>query len=220
MGRTAVETDTATQSEALTPTQAAALLHRQDALQAEAGAVLTRLNLLQQLRQAGRPELIGSSVLGLMVWRDIDISVVSPGLTIVQAFEAMRPLITRPHVTQVRYINGSGPLNETELPRDERYYFAALYRTEARSEWKIDISFWLADVPRDEPAYLEAIRRRLTDETRLAILWIKEVWHRLPTYRTAVTSMDIYDAVLEHGVRTPSGFDRYLGERGKPGRRP
>jgi hypothetical protein len=27
--------------------------------------------------------------------------------------------------------------------------------------------------------------------------------------------MDIYDAVLEHGVRTPAGFDAYLRARGK-----
>jgi hypothetical protein len=60
------------------------------------------------------------------------------------------------------------------------------------------------------------MRRRLTDETRLAILWIKDAWHRLPSYRTSVLSIDIYDAVLEHGVRTPGAFARYLGERGKP----
>ena len=44
------------------------------------------------------------------------------------------------------------------------------------------------------------------------------VWHRLPAYRHRVLSVDIYDAVLEQGVRTPAEFDVYLVARGKPAR--
>ena len=90
------------QAETLTPEHAAALLRRQDRLQTEADALLARLDLLRHLRRVGRPEQIGSSVLGLMVWRDIDVNVVSPGLRAARAFEAMSPLITDPRATQVR----------------------------------------------------------------------------------------------------------------------
>ena len=62
-------------------------------------------------------------------------------------------------------------------------------------------------------AYLAA---HLTDEMRLAILWIKDVWHRLPTYPDEVSGTDIYTAVLEHGLRTPEQFATYLQERGHP----
>ena len=58
----------------------------------------------------------------------------------------------------------------------------------------------------------------VTDETRLSILWIKDVWHRLPTYPYEVGGYDVYEAVLRHGVRTPEQFDAYLRERGLPGR--
>jgi hypothetical protein len=51
---------------------------------------------------------------------------------------------------------------------------------------------------------------------RIAILWIKDVWHRMPSYPDQVSGMDIYDAVLEHGVRTPEQFGRYLRQRGLP----
>jgi hypothetical protein len=44
----------------------------------------------------------------------------------------------------------------------------------------------------------------------LAILWIKDVWHRLPSYRSTVFSTDVYDAVIERGVRSPRQFERYL----------
>src|SRR5262249_15202348 len=52
--------------------------------------------------------------------------------------------------------------------------------------------------------------------TRLAILWIKEVWHHWPGYRNGVTSLDIYDAVLQHGIRTPAEFMQHIVAEGKP----
>jgi hypothetical protein len=67
--------------------------------------------------------------------------------------------------------------------------------------------------------YADEIRRRLTPETRLAILWIKDAHHRLQAYGTQeVRSIDIYHAVLDQGVRTPAMFDGYLAERQKPAR--
>jgi hypothetical protein len=212
----------------LSAEDATQLLRRQDALQAQARRVIADLDLFDVLRGAGEPQQIGSSVTGLMVWRDIDVNVVAPGCAVAHALATMRPLFTHPRVTQVRYLNESGAFNQTGLPRDERYYFALYYRPDARSpdagqsdaiaEWKIDISFWLQEVARDEPAQIASLARQLTDETRLAILWIKSEWYRLPTYRRAVSSMDIYDAVLQHGARTPTAFDAYLHARGKPGR--
>jgi len=40
----------------------------------------------------------------------------------------------------------------------------------------------------------------------------------LPTYPYEVGGTDIYDAVLEYGVRTPDEFDAYLRKRGLPAR--
>jgi hypothetical protein len=57
---------------------------------------------------------------------------------------------------------------------------------------------------------------RLTPETRLAILWLKDLWHGTPLYPTSVGSVDIYAAVLDAGVRTPAAFDDYLTALGKP----
>jgi hypothetical protein len=77
---------------------------------------------------------------------------------------------------------------------------------------------WLENLPRSELEDVQNLQKQLTAESRLAILWLKDVWHRLPAYRTQVFSMDIYDAVLRHNVQTPAELDRYLSERGKPAR--
>ena len=205
-------------TEILAPQYAVALLDRQKALQYQAAAVLHDLNLLAELSQVGTPQQIGSCASGLMVWRDIDCNVVSPCLSIHDAFETVRRLATHPRISKVRYMNEGGRFNPTGEPRDERYYFALFYAPDEGEEWKIDISFWLNDLPRSEIEDLQNMQKQLTPESRLTILWLKDVWHRLPEYRTHVCSMDIYDAVLKHKVRSPAGFDQYLAERGKPTR--
>lgn len=201
----------------LQPERVTQLVQRQQELQDESQRVLEELNLLTLLSQAGVVRQVGSSVLGLMVWRDIDLAVSSPGLDSECVWETMQPLCTHPQVRRIRYLNESGSYNPTDLLIDERYYFGVYYDTATGHEWKIDVSFWL--VPGIHPELVhEAVEQQLTPETRLAILWIKDVWYQLPTYRNEVYSTDIYDAVLQHGVRTPGEFDNYLAERGKPTR--
>ena len=200
------------------PAYAAQLLARQQELQSEAKLVLEDLNLIATLASLGKPQRIGSSVTGLMVWRDIDCNVVTPQLSIADAFAVTGQIATHPRVSKVLYLNESGEFNPTGAARDERYYFSLTYAPVQGDAWKIDISFWLNDAPRSEIEDLENMRKQLTAESRLAILWIKDVWYRLPAYRMQVCSLDIYDAVLKHGVRTPEGFDQYLIERGKPAR--
>lgn len=202
----------------LDPAHAAELLRRQEALQAEAEEVLADLDLSALLARAGRPVRVGSSVLGLMAWRDIDFNVLCRDLDADRVFETIRPLAAHPRIKQLRYSNERGRFNATGLPEDEGYYWGVRYHTEAGGEWKLDLWFLPESAPRPEFAHLANIPPRLTSETRLAILWIKDIWHRLPAYRGRVLSIDIYDAVLEHNVRTPEEFDRYLRERGKPAR--
>lgn len=203
--------------ETLQPERVTQLLHRQQELQDESQNVLEELNLLELLSDAGTLRQVGSSVLGLMVWRDIDLAVSSPGLNSARVWETMQPLCTHPRVRRIRYLNESGSYNPTNLSIDERYYFGVYCDTATGHEWKIDISFWLMPGIHPEPIH-DAMKGQLTPETRLAILWIKDVWYQRPTYRNEVYSTDIYDAVLQHGVRTPGEFDRYLVRHDKPPR--
>ena len=194
----------------------AELLRRQEALQAEAQQLIAHLDLITMLSHAGKPEHIGSSVSGLMVWRDIDFNVLCAQRSLPTIFETIQPLLTNPRVTKLHYANESEGHTPIELQGDERYYFVTYYETEAGHEWKIDISFWLSEKPRTQLTHLQYLSERLTEETRLAILWLKDIWQHFPSYPYQVGGMDIYDAVLEYGVRTPAQFKVYLLERGLP----
>jgi hypothetical protein len=204
----------------LNPTHAAELLRHAEQLQAEAAAVIEELDLLAMLGQLGHAELVGSAVSGLMVWRDIDVGARCRDLTPDRAWDALRPLLTNPRLTRLDYRNETGDRSPSGQPADRRYSFVAYCQPceTVGDEWRIDASLWLSEAPRAQLAQLDELRRRLTDETRLAILWIKDVWHRLPTYPDEVGGVDVYDAVLEHGVRTPDEFAAYLRARDLPAR--
>jgi hypothetical protein len=206
--------------------RAAELLRRQEELQAEAGEVIDDLDLLGVLGRAGSVRPIGSSVTGLMVWRDLDLQVLSPGLGVAEARKVAQPLAAHPRVHEVRFLDQAGANSPSGDPRDSRHYFQLIYRTRRGDDWKLDVSFWLSGDPReDEVAYQEDLARRLDFETRLTILYIKGLWAESPercdpAYGREVSSVDIYAAVLEHEVRTPEEFDAYLAARGKPTRSP
>src|SRR5712671_2469407 len=83
------------------------LLQRQRLLQGEAQRVLEELKLIELLSKGAVLRQTGSSTLGLMVWRDIDLQVSSPGLSIEQAFALLHPLLIHPRVKHVRYFHQS-----------------------------------------------------------------------------------------------------------------
>jgi hypothetical protein len=199
--------------QSLDATYAAELLQRQNLLQVESRQVLADLDLIACLNRLGHAEHVGSSVSGLMVWRDLDVGARCPGSSAERVFVTLRPIMIHPRVHEALYREETGPRSPSGQPQDQRYYFVIRYTTAASQRWKIDISVWLTDAPRNQLRHLDYLAQHLTEETRLAILWIKDVWHRLPTYPDEVSGTDIYTAVLDHGVRTPTQFVAYLKDR-------
>jgi hypothetical protein len=191
------------------------LLERQVSLQAEAWRTLAALDLAAALAPIGPMEVIGSLATGLMAWRDIDLLVVAPGLSASVAHEAMARYFGHPRIGAIRYRYDYAAQNPTNDPNDDRYYYALFYQSDGDHEWKIDISIWIADPPHVERLPPSSLIGRLNDETRLSILWIKDQWFARPEYRVTISSVDIYDAVLDHGVRTPEEFAAYLRARGQ-----
>jgi hypothetical protein len=179
---------------------APALLDRQESLQREADSVITRIRLLEVLGAAGRVIPLGSSVTGLMVWRDLDFGVDAPQLTKAGAWELVAPLLDR-----------CSSLHYEDDGDNARHYF--VFRIDG---WKIDISIWVAGVPAGVEAFQSALPGRLNDDLRMTILGLKDAWHTQPAYPYIVSAFEIYEAVLDHGVRTLDELDRYLAARGLP----
>jgi hypothetical protein len=188
------------------------LLRRQDDLQAEAATVRQDLGLDQRLSTLGEVVPVGSAALGLMVWRDLDLTVVCRRLDTDAVAAAGALLAGHPRVREVRFIDDTGDWNADPTYPDG-LYLGLQCRSLVGEIWKVDI--WFVDDPDRQPdlAHVRDLPKRLTAETRAAILGVKDAWAGRPEYRREVRSWDIYTAVLDHGVRTPAQFEAWLGRR-------
>jgi hypothetical protein len=189
---------------------------RQLALQAEADAVLAELDLATTVAYLGPLVLTGSYVSGLMCWRDLDVMVlVGAAFSPHDVLSLLHRVVDRPGVVGFDYHDERGARCPTDERKDERYHLV-LAVSHHGQPWRIDLSLWLHDPHIQVTTWHEALRERITAEQRNAVLRIKDVWHRLPSYPDVVGGLDIYTAVLDHRVRTPQQFSAWLAERGFP----
>jgi hypothetical protein len=189
---------------------------RQSALQEEARAVLADLDLAAVAGDLGPVLLTGSYVSGLMCWRDLDAMLLVGGhFTPGDVLGLLRRLVERPGVTGFQYRDERGPRSPTGEVRDERYHVPVTVDRAGRA-WRIDLSLWLHDPHLGVTRWHEELREIITGEQRRAVLRIKDVWHRRASYPDQISGLEIYTAVLEHGVRTPHEFAGWLAERGLP----
>ena len=188
-----------------------ALLAAQDELQAEAARVLADLGLFKRIEPIGTPVHTGSSALGLMVVRDIDVTTLCPTLEVGSVFDIGRELAAHPRVRLVSFRNATGHWNdEPEYP--DGLYWMVEYVTAAGVAWKLDLWFIPEDTTQFDLEHMRTLPPRLSREARLAILRIKQAWYDRPPAER-VPSYQIYEAVLDHGIQTPDDFGRHLGLR-------
>ncbi|NUR30893.1 MAG: hypothetical protein HOV83_34435 [Catenulispora sp.] len=189
------------------------LFRRERLLRGEAEAVLEDLDLLAGLEAVGDPIRTGSSALALMVKPDIDVTTACPVLD-VATFDAVTHLATRlthhERVWQVTFRNDTGAWNAEPDRYPDGLFLQLRYRSARPRDWSLDL--WFVDEPERQPdlAHLRTLLPRLTDETRAAILRIKEEWTPKPEYGRTVNGTLIYEAVLDGGVRTVPEFAEWL----------
>lgn len=199
--------------------QAGTLLAEQAALQAQADALVSRLDLVETLSRIGRPVRVGSSAMGLMVRRDIDITVICPRLDrqTLDAFAAIGAgLMMRDEIIgAVRFRNDSGGWNADPAAYPDGFYLGLTARDTAGLDWTFDI--WAVDDPARQPdlRHLETLQPRLTDASRTTIVAIKQALIARSDGRPAVPSISVYEAVLDHAVTDIAQFDAWLQRSGK-----
>jgi hypothetical protein len=188
------------------------LLSRQSGLQDEAITVRTNLDLDTLLSRCGQPILVGSAALGLMVWRDLDVTVVCSALDVAAVVQIGACLARNSYVRETLYRNDSGRWKEDPMYPDG-LYLGVRYCASEGADWKIDI--WFIDDPDRQPdlAHVRSLPPRLTDESREAILRIKDAWAGRAEYGRTVKSFDIYSAVLDDNVSSEAEFESWLSHR-------
>ncbi len=183
------------------------LFARQDALQAQAVDILADLDAFALLRSVGKATQTGSSALGLMVARDIDITTLCPSLELTPVFELGHRLAAHPRVRRLTFRNDTGRWN-TESVYPDGLYWLVEYVADPDITWTIDLWFLREGTTQFDLEHMKTLPGRLTPETRAAILRIKEAVFA-DTSRPRGPSYAIYEAVLDHGIRSPEAYARY-----------
>lgn len=196
----------------------AELLARAAALESEADEVIAALDLAALFADVGPVAFMGSYVSGLLSWRDLDVGLLGgPSCEPRDVLALLGRIVERHPVTSFRYADERGERSPTGQRRDERYH-VPIQMPWGGVEWRIDLAVWLHDLHGNVRDWHVALRERITPEERLTVLRIKDIWWRLPTYPDQVGGGEIYEAVLDDGVRTPAAFHEWLVARGLPGR--
>jgi hypothetical protein len=186
-------------------------LSRIDAtIRAEADRLLAS-GLRDILSMYGEVCLHGSYVLRLMTWRDLDIRIVRQEQDRTQFFFLGERIANHLSPHRMHFRNEMAGLTE-RLPRG--LYWGIYLGDERKGAWKLDI--WAVS-PGDHEATAARTKHlceRLTSDERIAILKLKsELWSH-PEYRRGFSSQDIYEAVLERGIRDLTAFRVFIREKG------
>ena len=198
------------------------LLKQQEELHIEGQKVLDGLVLLPELQKYGEPIIVGSFALELLTRRDIDVEVIVESLdkkqvqgicsylvglnlprmdlTVMDNTLDKVPQLPNSYYVGIKYIDKNVPFND----RNTRNPLA----------WQIDIHFLTSEDSKAR-AKDEEIKSKLTPERKLSILEIKYFMATNPKYHRTIFSVDVYDAVLDHGVKDLEGFQKYLQESGR-----
>ena len=172
----------------------------------EADAVLHERGLLAMTRRLGETFVGGSYFSDLMVWRDLDLYIKAPNVSI-SGFFSLGAEVTE------RFGAWKSFFTDNRAGDPKGLYWGFRLGDLRRGAWKFDI--WSVDATQFERSVLQAHEfvDRLTPEFRDAILRIKEQYWDDPRYRGTITSATIYEAVLDSGVRTVAEFDAYIADR-------
>ena len=183
-------------------TQGMDLIKQQEELQKEGYQILQELKLVEILSPFGEVDIGGSLKTGLMVWRDIDIGVLSiPSED--EIWKIARIILDKPYVNSITIINNIKKQNPIH---PNGWYLGIKYGKEG-VVWKIDL--WFVNKKGDR-AFEKWLLSKINDDNKRIILQIKsQVWES-PKYKKTIFSTDIYKAVIENGVRDLEGFKKYL----------
>ncbi|MEV7191007.1 hypothetical protein AB0N81_04240 [Streptomyces sp. NPDC093510] len=162
--------------------------------------ILDALRLTERWQPFGDPVLVGSVALDLVVEPDIDLEIYCDAPSVAQGFAALAPCAELPGVRGMRFANA------LDLD-DQGLYWRLDYEAPSGGTWQIDMWLLAHDHPGPRAADLVApVRAALTDGTRDAVLAVKE---GAAERGEPLPGVWVYQAVMDHGVRTYEEFVKW-----------
>jgi hypothetical protein len=173
-------------------------------LRAEADRMLEASGLGGIIRAEGYHP-VGSYLMRTMTWRDLDFERFDESPDWNKHWETGKKFTQLEWVWSVHAINGYA---DPRKPDNDGYYWGLrAVRPGEKAFWKLDL--WTARRQEFERAVPKRPlwESRLNNDSRYAVLEIKEAVCMLPQYRDTMLSVHVYEAVLENGIK---GIDEFM----------
>jgi hypothetical protein len=145
-----------------------------------------------------------------MTWRDLDLYLEAPHLTLERFFELGSRVASRFAAWRMFFTNHRRQPTPEGL---QCLYWGIRLGDITAGAWKIDLGAVDTPTCHERLSHSRRIAARLTPDSRTTILALKaQLWNH-PAYRDATTSQDIYEAVLGAGVNGLEEFWEYVRDR-------
>lgn len=179
-------------------------------LKGEADQLLEQSGLLVLLAEYGNVHFTGSYFYDVLTWRDIDLCLAVDVLSHDLVLDIAKRVAAVPHVGSMYYRN---ELIMQTQGNPHAIFLCIDFYLSGDARWKVDI---LVAQDAEVQRVLEsgrAMSERLTPGIREAIVRIKADICQRPGYRREFSSRTVYEAVLDHGVRTVDEWDAWYRNR-------
>ena len=176
-------------------------------LKTEANALLHRLCIFKILSRYGHAEATGSYLYNMMTWRDIDLCLTVPKLSVKKAFSIGTHLADLPGIATM-YFRNELVLKTKGNP--QCVFWCLEFVTEKLETWKIDILISTSKVIKEVLRPGQELLSKLTDDNRRTIIELKAILCEDLEYRRSFRSTDIYEAVVNGNVNNIEQWEKWL----------
>jgi hypothetical protein len=184
---------------------------RQDELQVKAGEIIKSSRLMELLNQLGNPIACGSSVTGLMVYPDIDLSVQNENPDIQKAINLVPIFFNELKATGVKIVDFKDDPNESAA------YYVGIKFPYLGESWNIDATIRSSNSRISNPPEVDDWIKNMTSEQRLAALRLKQELIAAKRYVGSRSqppytfrSIHLYEGVFKGGAKSISDLEKYF----------
>ena len=169
----------------------------------ETDLILYDRGLYKIFEKYGTAKFTGSYELDLMIKKDLDVTIVTKDISLEEFFNLGGEIssLLKPHSMFFRNTKVK-PISKR--PK-EGYYWGVQF-----DDWKIDL--WAIDeqIYSGSVRYIDSVAGKITEENKKTILELKYLFIDNKDYGSKFSSREVYEAVLNNGVKTVDEFYSYL----------
>ena len=166
----------------------------------QADRILYEFGLLKKLEGIGKAHIIGSYRMDMMAWNDLDIDIENGAMSLDKLHELSAFIISVFHplwYEAKEEVNADG----------KRVWFHGFETTVTGALWNIDLWFFDKETISDAERYCDDILQNTTQAQKDMIMDIKCGLIKRGLYSfEQYKSIDVYKAVMEHGVKDINEF--------------